>query len=66
MSEGEFKKRILSMDIGEEDAVRVATILEVLVEAKKEIGREVYGFATLHDIPRLQKVFEKWFGVDEK
>ena len=35
--EGEFKKRILSMDIGEEDAVRVAAILEVLDEAKKEI-----------------------------
>ena len=79
MSEGEFKKHILSMDIGEEDAVRVAVILEVLVEAKKEFP--IYGNVEIGLLKKRQIIqvrdaqeafvhaiydwFEKWFGEKE-
>jgi hypothetical protein len=79
VSEGEFKKRILSMDIGEEDAVRVAVILEVLVEAKKEFP--IYGNVEIELLKKRQIIqvrdaqeafvhaiydwFEKWFGEKE-
>jgi len=80
MSEGEFKKRILSMDIEEEDAVRVATFLDVLVEAKKDFERLIHGTWTVdeegwHDNVYAKdswltpseaiKWFRKWFGEKE-
>ena len=68
MSEGEFKKRILSMDIEEEDAVRVATFLDVLVEAKKEFPKEedYQGWKFEDYLKIVDKWFKKWFGEKEK
>ena len=37
-------------------------VLDIADEVREELGKEVYGMATVHDIPQLQRVFEEWFG----
>ena len=37
-------------------------VLKMIDEARKDLAKNIYGFTTIHDLPRLQKKFEKWFG----
>lgn len=40
----------------------LANIIKKIVEARKEILQVAYSLVTIHDIPKLQGVLEKWFG----